>query len=161
MHHSGDTTRRRSSGTAASLFSCALLLVLIIAVFWPLLTFGFLGWDDVQAIAQNRFLTPPTLETLGRVWSDFTLWFYVPVTYTVWWLLALFAYTPASDHAAGSMAAMPFHAANLLAHAANAVLLLHLLHRRMGTGRVAAWFGAAVFAVHPIQVEAEPKEFPH
>jgi hypothetical protein len=127
--------------------------VLVLAVFWPVLTYGFLGWDDIQAIAQHRYFNPPTLRSLGKIWTDFTLFFYVPVTYTVWWLLAVFAYEPRPSGVAAAMDGWPFHAANLTAHAAN-VLLLFALLRRLGVGRTAAWFGAAVFAVHPIQVEA-------
>jgi protein O-mannosyl-transferase len=148
-------TFRIAAPFGGALLPCAGLLVLVGVVFWPVLGFGFQTWDDPIAVANNRSLNPPTFASLGRFWSDFTLWFYVPVTYTVWWLLALVAYTPPSGGAEASMAAMPFHAANLVAHAANVLLLFGLLRRLVPAERKApAWFGAAVFAVHPIQVEA-------
>lgn len=151
MSHQAESSCRRTDGL--TLWAYITLLLLVLGVFAPVVHYGFLGWDDVQAISQNRYLTPPTWTRLGQIWGDFTLWFYVPVTYTAWWLLAHLAYTPTPTSAFGSMAAWPFHAANVVAHAANVAIVFALL-RRFGMGRLAAWFGAAVFAVHPMQVEA-------
>jgi hypothetical protein len=48
---------------------------------------------------------------------------------------------------------LPFHAFNLLAHAAVAALLVAML-RRLGADPRAARLGGALFALHPIHVEA-------
>lgn len=57
--------------------------------------------------------------------------------------------------AGGGVAA--FRASNLLLHGANALLLALLLARRaqaMALPLAAAWLGAALFALHPVQVES-------
>ena len=121
-----------------------------LVTFLPLLRNGFIDWDDPTQIVHNRLFDPPTLAGLARYWTAPQLGeeFYVPLNYTVSWLLA-------SVGRAASGAAVqpwPYHAAAWLVHAANAALVLVILHRLTGT-RWAAAVGAALFALHPVQVE--------
>jgi tetratricopeptide (TPR) repeat protein len=129
----------------------ALLVVTTAAVFSPVLRLDFLDWDDRGAVQRNPDFNPPTLDSLGHYWTGTHLQFYVPVTYTTWWLVAHVAGTTGAS-GVHTLDPGPFHAINLLAHVCNAVLvfvILRKLVRRDGP----AWFGAAVFALHPIQVE--------
>lgn len=116
-----------------------LLLAATIFAYQPAWHAGFI-WDDDVYVTENRLLTAP--DGLKRIWfSADSPSQYFPLVYTVlraerglWGL-----------HAAG------YHWVNILLHAANALLLWRVLRRL----RVpAAWFGAALFALHPVQVES-------
>ena len=125
---------------------------LAVLAFLPLLRNGFIDWDDPTQIVQNPRLNPPTAAGLAEYWSSPRLGeeFYVPINYTVSWLLA--SVGAAARSGDGSIPAWPYHAASWLVHAANAALVLVILHRLTGR-RWASAAGAAVFAVHPVQVE--------
>jgi tetratricopeptide (TPR) repeat protein len=97
-------------------------------------------WDDDVYVTRNPLLTAP--DGLRRIWFSLdSPSQYVPLTYTVlrverglWGL-----------HPAG------YHAVNVLLHCLNAVLLWRLLRRLSIPG---AWLGAALFALHPVNVES-------
>jgi tetratricopeptide (TPR) repeat protein len=126
-------------------------VVIAAAVFAPVLRLDFLDWDDRGAVQHNPDFNPPTLDSLGHYWTETHLQFFVPVTYTAWWVVAYVAGTTDAS-GAHSLDPAPFHAINLFAHLCNAVLVFVIL-RRLVRRDGPAWFGAAVFALHPIQVE--------
>ncbi len=126
------------------LIAVGILIVLALATFGRIIGNGFVVWDDPQTISRNPWFNPPTLDSLGRAWREPAMDLWVPVTYTTWWLTALFSQPP--DPAA-------YHALNLLLHAA-AVACVFFLLRRLDFPTFPAALGAAVFAVHPIQVES-------
>ena len=64
-----------------------------------------------------------------------------PLTYTIYWV----QYQLWGNNAAG------YHAFSVLLHALNGVLLWTLLRRLAAPG---AWLAAALFAIHPIQLQA-------
>jgi tetratricopeptide (TPR) repeat protein len=74
---------------------------------------------------------------------------YVPVTYTAWSGVALVSRAVSRD---GSPDPRVFHAASVLVHAFNAVLVFLLLRRLLKIPWPAA-AGAMLFALHPVQVE--------
>jgi tetratricopeptide (TPR) repeat protein len=124
-------------------------VALSLLTFLSLLRNGFIEWDDPTQIVHNRRFDPPTLAGLATYWTSPQLGeeFYVPLNYTASWLLAT-----VGRAANGAVQPWPYHAAAWLAHAANAVLVLLILHRLTGS-RWPAALGAAAFAVHPVQVE--------
>jgi hypothetical protein len=131
-----------------------LALVTLIAV-----TFGqalehrlLLWWDDTSLIWNNVYVAPPSLKMAVAAWWHVHEGLYIPVTYTFWMLVTtipmMFGYPKGWD-------AMPFHAANLLVHAFNAILVLRLLKRLLPEAKPFSLFAAAaVFAIHPLQTEA-------
>lgn len=119
-----------------------ILLILALATFWPVVGFDFLAWDDLLHLSGNPLFHPPALSHIGRFWTTPFYGLYIPVTYTIWMLIAC---------AAGLDPAV-FHAANLLVHLACVVLVYAILLRLAGSAWGAA-AGAAIFAVHPLQVE--------
>lgn len=131
-----------------------LAVVLTLLVFSPVLGHRFIeSWDDAEAITENADYNPPRFSNLLHYWvPPPKREFYVPVTYTLWGLLAMVVRHTTAD---GKVIFIPiwFHAANLVAHAISAVLVFLIL-RRLVQARWAAWMGAMIFAVHPIQVEA-------
>ncbi|MGD9496710.1 MAG: tetratricopeptide repeat protein [Armatimonadota bacterium] len=130
------------------------LIVLVAAVFSEVPHMDFLDWDDPGNVFDNRCYRPVTVEKLAQLWREPMLGFYMPVTRTVWAGLATIAVEPGADLATAPQPFRPgvFHAANLVVHAAN-VLLVFALLRLLGLGDWGAGAGAAVFAVHPLQVE--------
>ena len=117
-------------------------LGLMVAVSYYPAVLGSFVWDD-RAFTEAA----PVREPSG-LWQ---IWFspseiqgeghYWPLTYTTFWL----------DHRLWGFAPAGFHVVNVLLHVANVVLLWRLLLRLAVPG---AWMIAALFAVHPVHVEA-------
>lgn len=130
------------------------LVVAVMLFFAPSLRGGFTNWDDDVNVTGNPLLTEQADGgRLARIWSGPYRNLYIPLTYTSY----------LADLAVGGGRPFAFHLGNLVLHAAAAVgvlLLLGLLLRAGGAGGVsrgglvvAAAAGAAVFALHPVQVE--------
>jgi protein O-mannosyl-transferase len=100
---------------------------------------GFI-WDDDQYVTQNKLLTAP--DGLRRIWFSLdSPSQYFPLVYTTFRLeYVLWGLNPAG-----------YHWVNILLHAANALLVWRLL-RLLGVP--GAWLAAALFALHPVQVES-------
>lgn len=125
------------------------LLVLVVAVVYlPVTSFEFMNYDDASNI-QSPLGNDFSLANLVRFWSRPYEGLYIPLTYTIWGLLA------ALGRAGGATAFNPllFHLANLLLHITSTLVVFYLL-RRLFSNTLGAAAGALVFAVHPIQVEA-------
>ena len=123
------------------LLPAAGLVLLVIAAFAPALVCGFV-WDDELWVTANPTLL--SLAGLKRIWLE--PWFNpqcYPLACTTFWL----------EHAAWGFHPFGYHLDNLLLHAANAVLAWQVF-LRLNLNRSAAWLAAALFAVHPIEVES-------
>lgn len=113
-------------------------------VFGTLLSADFLRWDDYQVIVLNPVVTRGLFRV---IWSDPLDMLYIPVTYSFWALLWK------------ASAGQPwlFHAANIALHSINTLLVLRIGTRLAGSDSArrmsAAVLGAAMFALHPLQVE--------
>lgn len=118
----------------------ALVLVCgILASYQPVLEAGFI-WDDESNVTANATLRD--LDGLLRIWSDRTAnQQYYPLTHTSFWV----------EHQLWGLRPLGYHLVNLALHAASALLLWCLLVR---LGIPGAWLAAAIFAVHPVQVES-------
>lgn len=115
-----------------------LLVLAVILVYQPVWHAGFI-WDDDEYIIKNKLLTAP--DGLWRIWFSLdSPSQYFPLTYTAFRLeYALWGLNPAG-----------YHWVNLLLHAGNALLICWLLRRLAVPG---AWLAAAIWALHPVQVE--------
>jgi tetratricopeptide (TPR) repeat protein len=126
-----------------------LIALVCLVTFAPILTNGFVSWDDYHTISRNPRLNPPSLAGLVYYWEHPHMHLYAPLTYTVWTVLAAIA--RAGDDA-GPISAGLFHAASLLFHILTSLVVFALL-RRLVVNATAALFGALLFALHPVQVE--------
>src|SRR4029079_9645460 len=101
---------------------------------------GNFVWDDDFYVTKNRLLTAP--DGLRQIWFSLeSPSQYFPLTYTSFRIeRALWGLNPAG-----------YHWVNILLHAASALLLWRLLRRLDLPG---AWLGAAMWALHPVQVES-------
>ena len=116
-----------------------LLLVFgIVLAYQPVWHGGFL-WDDDIHIIKNRMLFEP--DGLRQIWFSRDSPEYYPLVFTSFRLeKALWGLNPAG-----------YHWVNLLLHAAGAVFVWRVLRRLKVPG---AWLAAAVFALHPVNVES-------
>jgi hypothetical protein len=124
------------------------LVVVTLLTLWPCARGGFTTWDDADTIARNRDLNPVTAASFGHFWTRAQADLYVPVTYTVWGVLAPIARLSQP----GTLSPGVYHTFNLLVHVGSVVLVYALL-RRLTTRQWASAVAAGVFAVHPVQVE--------
>ena len=115
-----------------------LLVVGTILAYQPAWHGGFL-WDDDMHITKNRMLVDPG--GLKQIWSSPESPQYYPMVFTSFRL----------EHALWGLNPAGYHWVNLLLHAASAVLVWRVLRRLKVPG---AWLAAAVFALHPVNVES-------
>ncbi len=123
-----------------SLWLLGLALVAgVIFAYQPAWNAGFI-WDDDDYVTENPLLTAP--DGLRRIWfSTDSPSQYFPLTYTTFRVeRSLWGLNPAG-----------YHWVNILLHAANALLVWRLLAR---LAVPAAWLAAALFALHPVNVES-------
>lgn len=115
----------------------ALLVALVGASYFPALGGRFV-WDDASHIASNPCIVGPL--GLKAIWTTAAA-NYFPLTLTDFWL----------QHALWGLNPWPYHAVTLALHGINAVLLWRVLAALDVPG---AWLGAALWALHPVQVES-------
>lgn len=140
-----------TKGVSLGVSIAAVLLAIAVAL-GPVLRGGFSYWDDEDTIALNPGFHPPTWSSLADRWARPHLHIYIPLTHTVWHLVALVAPRPAAGEV-GNVAAWPFKLTNLLAHGIASLLVLLVLRRLVGKTWPAI-AGAMLFAIHPLQVES-------
>ena len=115
------------------------LVALVFAFYFPALGAGFV-WDDDKYVTENPLLTEP--DGWKQIWfSAHTQSQYFPLVYSTFRL----------EHALWGLHPLGYHLVNVVLHGANAVLVWAVL-RRLAVP--AAWLGAAIFALHPVQVES-------
>lgn len=137
----------------------AVLVLIVLIVFWPVFGHGFVDWDDNVNIYQNPHLNPVTGRGLARLWRRPYAGLYVPLAYTVWAGLACLGSEPVPNPTL-------FHVANWVCHAGCVLVVFRLLLRvldgsssgngRTGPAREQCWaagLGALLFGLHPMQAE--------
>jgi tetratricopeptide (TPR) repeat protein len=117
----------------------ALLVLLTVTAYLPALHGGFI-WDDDFYVTEN-----PTLRSLRGLES---IWLkpgatsqYYPLVFTSFW----------AEYHLWGLQPFGYHLVNILLHAVNAVLLWRMLRR---LGIAGSWWVAAIFALHPVNVES-------
>jgi tetratricopeptide (TPR) repeat protein len=114
------------------------LFVAMLAAYQPAWN-GTMIWDD------DHHITRPDLRSINgltRIWISLgATQQYYPLVHSVFWL----------EHHLWGEATLGYHLVNILLHFLSALLLVCILRRLAIPG---AWFVAAIFALHPIQVES-------
>jgi len=117
-----------------------LVLVVLVGVSYASVLRAKFVWDDDENILESANLHD--LAGLVRIWCDpKSTQQYYPLTHTSFWLQAKTT----------GLSPLPFHALNVVLHAAAAVLLLFVLRRLAIAG---AELATALFAIHPLNVES-------
>lgn len=127
-------SRKRTS----SLLLGALLVAITFTAYLPATKAGYI-WDDDAYLTKNELLLDGS--GLRRVWIPSNTPQYYPVVFTTFWIeRQLWGLRPAG-----------YHIVNIALHALNAWLAWRLCKSL----RIrAAWFIAAIFALHPVHVES-------
>ena len=119
------------------------LVLLGLVAFWRSVAFDFVNWDDVSYVQQNDLI---------RSWSPSNLWGVATETVTRnYGPLTIFSFL--IDHSIWGLNPCGYHATNVLLHLVNGVLVFLLLRQMTGNSFV-AWLTAALFLVHPVQIES-------
>ncbi len=116
----------------------ALLVLSVIAAYWPALQGGMV-WDD------DSHLTPATLrswEGLLHIWTRLgATQQYYPLLHSAFWV----------EHKLWGDAVTGYHLVNVLQHVTSALLLVAFCRRLKIAG---GWIAAFIFVLHPVAVES-------
>ncbi len=116
-----------------------LIVLLVFLAYLPALHGGFV-WDDDAYVTENPTLH--NVEGLRLIWFKVgVLPQYYPLVHTTFWL----------EYHLWGLHPLGYHLDNVLLHALAAILLGWVLRSLQVPG---AWLAAALFAVHPVQVES-------
>ena len=115
-----------------------LLVAAVVFAYQPVWHAGFI-WDD------DAHVTKPALRSLNglaRIWMQLgATQQYYPLAHSVFWV----------EHRLWGDSTAGYHLINILLHAFSALLLVKILRQLKIPG---AWLAAAIFALHPVQVES-------
>ena len=118
------------------------LIVLGLLAFWPTVWFDFVNWDDPAYVWHNDLIKSWSPAALYGVATEYVTRNYAPLT--IGTLLV--------DHTLWGMQPSGYHATNVLLHLVNGVLVF-LLTRHLTRSASVGWLTAALFLVHPVQIE--------
>jgi len=123
---------------------CAALMLIVVAAYWPLAGYEFIGYDDNDYVWQNPHVLGG-LSWPGAVWAF--IHFHVGNWHPLTWLSHMLDVQWYGLNAGGH------HATSLVFHVINTLLLFLWLQRLTGfTWRSA--LVAALFGLHPLHVES-------
>jgi tetratricopeptide (TPR) repeat protein len=114
-----------------------ILLIAVVVAYQPVWYAEFI-WDDDAHVTNNPCIIGPL--GLKEIWTTSAAWYY-PLTSTTFWI----------EHALWGLRPLPYHAVNVLMQGACAVVLWRVLLSLRVPG---AWLGAAIWALHPVQVQS-------
>jgi protein O-mannosyl-transferase len=132
--------RRFPSGSRITILAAALIMaVATVLVYQPAWNAGFI-WDDDRYVTNNPLLSAG--DGLWRIWFSLDAPSqYFPLSYT---LLRV-------GHVLWGLNPAGFHWLNIVLHVCNLFLVWRVLARLNVAG---SWLAAAIFALHPVQVES-------
>jgi len=131
------TSTVRTSSPGRDTLLGLLMFAGTLLTYWSSLHGTFLWDDDVHLTANPAIVGPLGFK---EIWTTSAAVYY-PLTLTSFWL----------QHLLWGLNPLPYHLVTIAAHATSSVLLWRVLeHLKVRN----AWFGAALWALHPVQVES-------
>ena len=131
-----ETTPRRALGARTWVRGLVLAIVVVVAYLGAVR--GEFLWDDDLHVTANPTIIGPL--GLKEIWTTAAA-NYFPLVLTNFWV----------QHALWGLEPLGYHLVTLACHALSAVLLWRVLAQLRVRG---AWLGAALWALHPVQVES-------
>jgi tetratricopeptide (TPR) repeat protein len=137
----GDGKREREfpDGSRHDWLLGSILVLAVFLAYLPMWRAGYV-WDDLGYIISSPNIAG--LRGLKEIWTtsaaDIS-----PLTFTTFWV----------EHALWGLAPLPYHLVNVALHGACAIVLWRVLLGLRMTGP-GAWLGAALWALHPVEVES-------
>ncbi len=120
----------------------AAIMAATVLVYWPSLNNQLLNWDDAMQVTANPDVKNLSLKTLGNIWSSFYVGMYQPLS----------SLTYAVEYKLFGPSPFAFHLIDLVLHLIN-IILVFCLFKILKTKNWLALSAAALFAVHPMNVE--------
>jgi len=115
-----------------------LLVAAVVFAYQPAWQAGFI-WDDDAHVTRPELRS---LNGLAHIWMQLgATQQYYPLVHSVFWV----------EHRLWGDSTAGYHLINILLHAFSALLLVRILRQLKIPG---AWLAAAIFALHPVQVES-------
>ena len=131
--------REEARGRAGGVLLAVLVLAAAVLVaYWPALHAGWI-WDDDSYVLEN-----PVVRVPGELWRA-----WVPGATPQWYPLVFLSF--GAQHAVHGVDPFGYHLVNVLLHLGSALMLWRLLAALRLPGAALA---AALFALHPVQVES-------
>ena len=121
----------------------SVLVMLGLAVFWPSVHFDFVNWDDPAYLEHNDLIKNWSWQNLKGIATEVVTRNYAPLT--------IFSFL--IEHTLWGLNPSGYHLTNIVLHTINAVLVF-LLVRRLTESSFVGWITAALFLVHPVQIES-------
>ncbi|WP_437185018.1 hypothetical protein SH668x_002108 [Planctomicrobium sp. SH668] len=119
------------------------LILLTAIIYAPVLRFEMLNWDDNWYLTWNDLIKSWHPANLYRIMTEPVARNFAPVTIGSFLV----------EHTLWGLWPGGYHATNVLIHMINGVLVLQLMRQLTNNGWM-AWTVAALFLVHPVQVES-------
>ena len=132
-----------SPGHLRAWVAVAIVLVATAILYVPALNNGFTNWDDDRQVTANPDIRDLSAGGVRRMFSTFTVSLYQPLTSLAF----------ALEYRLFGLDARAYHAVNVLVHLVN-ILLVYGFVRSLSQRTAEAVVAAALFAIHPLQVEA-------
>jgi protein O-mannosyl-transferase len=136
-----------------ALLILSILIIIPLFQFFPLTGFGFVSFDDTMHVYQNPHMERISINSILGFWQNPYGNLYIPVSYTVWSILSIFAKNGLAMIGETSFNPAVFHWANLFLHLLNTLFVFFILRKIVSK----AWpsvAGALVFSLHPVMVES-------
>lgn len=121
------------------------LIVVPLIVYFQSSNFNFV-WDDIPLYINNNHF--PTGNTIKNIFSFFipkSNEMYIPITYFFWAILSFLS--------GSEFNSVLFHLFNIIIHIFNGIIIFYIL-KFIFKDNLLSLFGALLFSLHPIQVEA-------
>ena len=136
--------KNKDSTNGQEFLICLLLVLIVLLVFWQVQNHDFINFDDNIYVTENPHVQGGlTSESIRWAFTNWDVTYWHPLT----WLSLILDFEIYGLNPGG------FHLSNLLLHTLNA-LLLFLVLKRMTASLWPSAFVAAIFAIHPLNVES-------
>jgi len=128
--------------------------LVVLFLFGRAVGYQFTTFDDGIHVFDNPLLHPPSWAHFIQAWCHPFLGLYIPVTYSLWSLVAAISTFWVPPFHGELLHPALFHGVNVSLHAVNAILVYVILRHLIANSTWAPALGALFFACHPLQVES-------